>query len=102
MTYFCLLSKQVANGFEENASNTSFICNIVDFYCRFAFDTCLKQETAKQVSNVNIHVRLIYFFGPPSILQTNNVKEFNNADLASEMESTRKDGTWTPFWKRKK
>lgn len=58
--------------------------NIVDCYSRFAFGACLKQKTAKEVSDVIL--RFIYLFGPPRILQTDNGKEFNNADLTSVME----------------
>uniref|UniRef100_A0A8W8LLQ1 Integrase catalytic domain-containing protein n=1 Tax=Magallana gigas TaxID=29159 RepID=A0A8W8LLQ1_MAGGI len=62
----------------------NYICNIVDCYSRFAFGACLKQKTPKEVSDVIL--RFIYLFGPPRILQTDNGKEFNNADLTSVME----------------
>jgi hypothetical protein len=62
----------------------NYICNIVDCYSRFAFGTCIKQKTAKEVSDVLL--RFIYLFGPPRILQTDNGKEFNNADLTAVME----------------
>lgn len=62
----------------------NYICNIVDCYSRFAFGACLKQKTAKEVSDVLL--RFIYLFGPPRILQTDNGKEFNNADLSAVMD----------------
>ncbi|CAC5426746.1 unnamed protein product [Mytilus coruscus] len=62
----------------------NYICNIVDCYSRFAFGGHLKQKTAKEVSELLL--KFIYIFGPPRILQTDNGKEFNNADLCAVMD----------------
>ncbi|CAC5373668.1 unnamed protein product [Mytilus coruscus] len=51
---------------------------------RFAFGGHLKQKTAKEVSELLL--KFIYIFGPPRILQTDNGKEFNNADLCAVMD----------------
>ncbi|CAC5416750.1 unnamed protein product [Mytilus coruscus] len=59
----------------------NYICNIVDCYSRFAFGGHLKQKTAKEVSELLL--KFIYIFGRPRILQTDNGKEFNNADLCA-------------------
>ena len=53
----------------------NYICNIVDCYSRFSFGGCIKQKTAKEVSDLLL--KFIYIFGPPRILQTDNGKEFN-------------------------
>ncbi|VDI54198.1 Hypothetical predicted protein [Mytilus galloprovincialis] len=62
----------------------NYICNIVDCYSRFAFGGHLKQKTAKEVSELLL--KFIYIFGPPRILQTDNGKEFNNADLCAVID----------------
>ena len=62
----------------------NYICNIVDCYSRFAFGGCLKQKTAKEVSDTLL--KFIHIFGPPRILQTDNGKEFNNEDLKAVMD----------------
>ncbi|XP_076087034.1 uncharacterized protein LOC143057594 isoform X3 [Mytilus galloprovincialis] len=62
----------------------NYICNIVDCYSRFAFGGHLKQKTAKEVSELLL--RFIYIFGPPRILQTDNGKTFNYANLCAVID----------------
>ena len=62
----------------------NYICNIVNCHSRFAFGGHIKQKTAKEVTDVLL--KFIHIFGPPRILQTDNGKEFNNADLKAVME----------------
>ncbi|CAC5415387.1 unnamed protein product [Mytilus coruscus] len=62
----------------------NYICNIVDCYSRFAFGGHLKQKTAKEVSELLL--KFTFIFGKPRILQMDNGKEFNNADLCAMMD----------------
>ena len=56
-----------------------YACNIVDCYSRYATGGALKSKSAADVCNVIIH--MMYRYGPPRILRTNNGKEFNNKAL---------------------
>ncbi|VDI81673.1 Hypothetical predicted protein [Mytilus galloprovincialis] len=51
---------------------------------RFAFGGHLKQKTAKEVSELLL--RFIYIFGSPRILQTDNGKTFNYANLCAVID----------------
>ena len=54
-------------------------CNIVDCYAGYAMSGGVKSKSAADVCNVIID--MMYKYGLPRILQTNNWKEFDNKAL---------------------
>lgn len=57
----------------------NYILNVVDCFSRFAFGCPLRGKGAKDVTRALIS--FVYTYGAPRILQSDNGKEFNNADL---------------------
>ncbi|CAC5418397.1 unnamed protein product [Mytilus coruscus] len=56
-----------------------YICNIVDCFSRFAFGIACKTKSATEISKFVLSY--IYLYGAPSILQSDNGKEFRNSHL---------------------
>ena len=61
-----------------------YVCNIVDYYSRFAMGGAIKGKTAKEVCCVILDC--IYSYGPLRILQTDSAKVFNNSSLTAVMD----------------
>ncbi|XP_076084159.1 KRAB-A domain-containing protein 2-like [Mytilus galloprovincialis] len=62
----------------------NYVCNILDYYSRFAFGCATKTKTAKEIADVVL--KYIYLYGAPRILQSDNGKEFTNKDLEGVVE----------------
>ncbi|CAC5422428.1 unnamed protein product [Mytilus coruscus] len=62
----------------------NYICNIVDCYYRLAFSCPLKGKLAKDVAELIL--KYVYLYGSPRISQSDNGKEFTNANLAEKRD----------------